>query len=442
MERILTYYVVTDTTVFNAIGKHLDPDLMENDLCKKMVEVSLWISKQKLAGKALASRVLLEQRFSELYVEGKVRKPVVEEIKAFFDSYEGRTNLTAPKKGIPVVKDVLKRIKRHQVLMDEVNSAGTNLDTTQISRQFASINQIGESKSVHFLTMDSAVEALQMQQDQSNLLVGINELDAHMRHAHETLAVVCAPTGGGKSTFLNQVATACVLQKLNVMLITLELTAEQAMKKFLAALTYRDMETLQPGSKALSDAARELKALQESGKLGKIVCSYLEPDKFTVDDIAQTYEEAEITELGGKFDLLIIDWDAKIKTSTTSDYKGMGDVYTFFDNFSKEKHIWTWIASQATRQDKKSRSGDVYLDVNDIADSMNKSRNVSVMVTLNPRSDGSLVFNLCKNRWGATALLTDSPVDTLMHQGLICRRAAYIDVPLELDDNVDDFGGM
>lgn len=448
MERLLTYYVTSNISVYNSIGQYLNPALMNDGTCQKLVEITRWVVKNRLAGKAPGSSLLIKQRIEDMFELGTMRQDVYDELKGFLDLYEGTANLAAPKHVISMVKNCVKAVENKQVVLGLVNNVPKgDIDNSSTIRTLSAVDKIGEIRVSDYITLDTLAARLRSKTaEEPRLLVGIDALDQnHMNHTRKSLALVVAPTGVGKSTFLNQVATSCMLQKYNVFFATLELTSDQAVKRLLGGLTYRETNSLTSGSESLEDSLAELARLQETGNLGYVHTEYLAPDLYTVADIEEKYDEAE-TRLGLKFDVVIVDWDAKIKITEESVYKGMGKVYDALDQLGKDKNVWVWIAAQARRQDAKfsqgtKESGIRYLDTNDVADSLNKCRTATVVITLNPIGDGKLVFNICKNRGGPAKILSDYPVDTIMDKGLICKRSDWVDLPLTFRDNIDIFKG-
>ena len=98
-----------------------------------------------------------------------------------------------------------------------------------------------------------------------------------------------------------------------------------------------------------------------------------------------------------------------------SSYKIMEYVYEHLRIFVHENQKWGWTASQASRADKYQKK---HVDLEHVADSINKVRVADLVVTLNLDEEDEMKFYVAKNRTGRSRQ-TVGPLPTEFEIGCI-----------------------
>lgn len=198
------------------------------------------------------------------------------------------------------------------------------------------------------------------------------------------------------SIFLSHQTAVAMRGGYRVALATLELPEALIIARLKANLLGMTIDEILNGS--LTKAEKEFATL--APQLGLCVVKEFAPKATTINHIFSWVKEVE-TDEGAPIDLLVVDYADKLGTgrSDESTYTTGGTVFEGLRHYAVERDIWCWTASQPKRMTK----GQKRIELDDVADSMNKVRVADVVLTVNPKDDGDqLLYYLAKNRMGKT----------------------------------------
>jgi len=209
------------------------------------------------------------------------------------------------------------------------------------------------------------------------------------------------PAHSGKSMYLVNVGANCLLQKLNVLHITLEMSEEITAQRYdmrLLGLNKTDLKTTKANSK--------LKELLEQ-RLGRLILKRYPSGVATAADISTFIRRIETTK-GFKPDILIIDYaDIMRSTQKYNDRRfELDSIYQQIRNIGIEFKIPVITATQLNRSSlSKLESGGI-LTEEYIAESYGIARIVDCGVTINAtpaeNANNTSVLYVFKNRSGET----------------------------------------
>jgi hypothetical protein len=137
------------------------------------------------------------------------------------------------------------------------------------------------------------------------------------------------------------------------------------------------------------------------GKMGACWVKDFTPKVTTVQDTLDWVDSCEQKD-GEKIDLLVTDYADKFgfgkDTKSSDTYTGGGVVFEALRTDAVDNNRWDWTASQSQGRDKKNTKR---IDIEHVADSMNKVRVADLVMTLNIHDEGqSLLYYIAKNRLG------------------------------------------
>jgi len=162
---------------------------------------------------------------------------------------------------------------------------------------------------------------------------GLSALDTPLDGgvAAGNLAVVMAPTSGGKSSWLIHIAAQTLQKGGRLAYVTLELSAGD--------IYLKAMKRLQKAYK------REIGGIQRSLKKSGADCRIYEYPAYSVS-------VNELADRIGKVDMVLVDYADYLlgqDGKPGSDYQELGKIYVGLKTLAMEKHIPVWTASQVNR---------------------------------------------------------------------------------------------
>lgn len=388
------------------IGAALDPDSLVSVPARWSVKAVQEIVRE--TGNPPGSAVLVLQRLQRWSESGKVLYEEVAEVNAMFDAAED-VGLPAEDGLLAEVVPVVQKRLQHLRTLDLISSH----DPSGLDKVIAGLEEVTNlGRPVAAATIGSRVGSgtratIQSIRNLERLSVGVMELDRAMNEGlwRGALGLAVGGTGAGKSVMLSHIAAESLLGGKTVLLATLELPQPMIHARIAANLLGQPIDALLNGG---SDAAlSKLEAICSLSK-GDLVVNDFAPHTTTVKDLRLWVDSYE-KETGRKVDLLAVDYADKLASSlkdreekSASQYAAQRDVYQNLRALAVDKNIWLWTASQARRQTEK-KSKTYKLDSDDVSDSLHKSREADLIVTINVRDDGkNLLFHVPKNRMGTS----------------------------------------
>lgn len=220
------------------------------------------------------------------------------------------------------------------------------------------------------------------------------------------LGVWMAPTGGGKSWGLANLAMEGVRRGKNVVHITLELADKYTGRR------YDSVVTKIPSQQLLSNQERIHRTLENMEGHGKLLIKYYPPKSITVRTL-KTYIE-RLRAYGIHPDMMIVDYADKLKHTTKSSdnrYDEMGGVYEELRGLAGELQIPVWTATQTNRDGVEKN----VISTEDIADSFAKAMEADFIMSLSRTTNDKVNdrgrFHIAKNRFGPDGMTFPAKVD-------------------------------
>lgn len=438
-ERAMVTMACRSERFWSRIGAHVDPALVNIPESVLALEACKAIAHE--TGRGPASIALVMQRLHRGLDDGRLPIEKIQQVAAFFekaleDGLPNEDQTTAELAAI--LGRRMRQAAALQAIEDSKKSDGDFSKTQSIIERARTLGDTNTDVGV-LLGAGSTAEI--------NKIKGIDRLSTGSMELDEALVgglfrgclgLVVGGTGSGKSMMLGQIAAYSVKLGLFVAYATLELPRPHILARLKACILGVPID----GVMADPDAAA---AHLASMKLGPFVVQAFTPKMTTMADLEAWVHECE-QHVGRKIDLLVTDYGDKLVAPATKKSKG-GDENTYVSGeivfermriYADERQIWHWSAAQARRSaDKKKRM----LDVEDVADSMNKVRVADLVLTVNRDEEQNEVsVFVAKNRYGKDALKV-GPLPTDLSVGRLVPMIMEMDPGVSSGEAIDNFLG-
>lgn len=393
-ERVVAIMAGTMPKFYGAVGHALQLDAIDQPACKTVIKAAMAVAKDQ--GHGPNSEVVLMQRLYRWRSEGSVTQ---DEINDVIDLFLDAPKLPPPNDVIAELAPVLRRRMQSdavRVAMDEYTRKG---DFQVVTKIIAAASRIG-SHDVSLgtrLGMASFDEIARIRH-LDRLPLGIDELDLGLGGGppRGTLSAFVGGPGGGKSMMLSHSSAYSLASGLFVLYATLELSQAVVLARVMANLTGQTIDSIMTGD----DAVTRRMIMDMYPILGTFIVKDFPAKATTMQDIRQWVKECEESE-GFPVDVVVIDYADKLKSHNRDDkneYASMGTVYEDMRLFMFETAKWGLTGSQAKGKAAKEKRRRIEID--DLADSMNKGRVLDLCVSINPLGDEELEYAVVKNRNG------------------------------------------
>lgn len=396
-ERALITLCCSRPTMYGRVGSALDPEGIDSEVARLALQAARAIAED--LGRGPDKAVIVIQRLRRWQQQGRVTQEQIEAVNDLFDQAED-AGLPAEESIISEVAPVLRRRYQQaavEMAMDEYAKRG---DFAQVAQIIEKAQRVGEADTSVGTRLGSAsFDAIEQIRHMERLPTGIPELDMVLDGGlwRGAEAMVVGGAGDGKSMFLSHQASEGLMLGLHVLMATLELPEAVVLSRIKSNLTGVPINNILDGQ---MDVAKQ-RLENMSGQIGTCVVKYFSPHTTTVEDIKEWLKACEDRE-GRPVDLLVIDYADKLTAKVDRDsgeYKAMRVVYEGLRILAVDRKLWCWTASQKRRSAEKGKKK---ADVDDVADSIHKSRVADMVITLNARGDENdqLLFHVAKNRLG------------------------------------------
>lgn len=346
-----------------------------------------------------ASAVAAVQQLRLRVNAGKLSLEDMQAANDLLDTVEDLGGITDLDGLIATVAPAIRGVAGMEALEQTIQAMGQKADPAEAADRFQAVANIGKARvsGGTLATWSSAQLAAAAASIVTDPLpTGIPELDIQLGGGTEraSLGVFLANSGDGKSLALCHIAAQSILDGRAVAYVTAELSELQIVQRVscnLANMTAVDM-SLQP-----QEAARRLQLLAQraNGGLGALRILYMTPKVGTVSQIKQWLKEMARDE-GFAPEVLLVDYADKLAAKGGGEkgsYQEQGTIYQHLRDLVVDLNVWGWTASQTTgRQGRKKK-----LDIEDIADSMEKARICDTLIAI-VRTDEDTQAGLCRFR--------------------------------------------
>ena len=276
----------------------------------------------------------------------------------------------------------LKQASAVQTALDEVlrlHAAGelSSQKFLEIARQVVSNDGSAPPKPVdYFETLEDRIERRRMHDVASRYpVLFIDPFDAMVRAiARGHLGCVAAPYKRGKSMFLIWVAVAYIMQRLNVLYVTLEDPKEDVEDRFDATITHLPLDHLRDKERVLRKRMARFRSIVR----GRLRIYDGTETMVTVADLENLVLQQR--EEGFIVDALIVDYDDELRPARKYNERRfeLAEIYRDLRRLASRYDMLVWTAAQTQRgtDDRKVLTGDV------LAEDISKARKVMLLVSL------------------------------------------------------------
>lgn len=371
----------------------IDSDCLDSPSAKAILQVCNLIA--GAGGKGPASTTAVVQRMRTMVSAGKMAKDTMLQALSYMDDYEDNGSPLSVDDAVRELTPIIRSRMEKNAIDAALSQVANNRSLTSVRKQLEKAERLGMVDLTPGIKvgMDS-FGALQEARNLNRLPSGVLELDSVIDGGlmRQGLGCVVAPTGGGKSMFLTQIAGESCYNGLNVAFASLELPEWMQVARVKANLTGVPINALQEGS---TEVAQHRLASIET-RMGACFIKEFPSGVTSPADLEEWVAHCEET-IGGKINVLVVDYADRLGDPTAPSEYNLGKV--IFDSLSslaKQRDMWVWTASQPRRiKDKKA-----IIDTEDIADSMHKARIADLVISANPQEDGQIKYYIAKNRVG------------------------------------------
>lgn len=400
----MAYAMVTNPRFFELIGHAIEYDRLATHDAQMLVWAAHEINRAN--GQPCASTVAAVQQLRLRVNDGKLTMEELEICTALLDAVEDAGGITDLPGLIATVTPAVKKIGFNDAVEQTIQSLGQgDSDATEAAERFDKLAALGKARvsmGTPMLFTREAVMAAAISTIRDPMPLGIDELDIALGGGIERASLCCflGNPGDGKSLILCHIAAEAIWGGHSVAYVTAELSEEAIQQRIYAnlfGLTAHEM------SDDPDEVVRRhgLLAGVLPNSVGSLRTFYATPKMGTVGGI-KSWLDALDRDFGEHPLVLIVDYADKLAAKSggepKSSYIEQGAVYEQLRQLVIDRDGWGFTASQTTgRQGRKKK-----LDIEDIADSMEKARIVDTLVAIvrseEDTQNGTVRFRMPKRR--------------------------------------------
>lgn len=389
IEQNLVLHACTNPRFYGTVGIYADVDCIKDPIGQQTVKALNELVRD--SGRPPTSYLSVIQRLKMWVSDGKITgQDVLQSVEYLEEAEENAMSVEDVKVAVcPVIK---KRMKQELALKSTELYQRGDAAFEEMRDMISRIDRVGTSEGTLGTILDENVLLdIAGLKAYARLPFGVPELDAALDGGlmRGCQAVILGGYKSGKSTALIHVSSTALFQPIFCAYASLELSAAHVHAKHISnltgILTNRILEDY--------DTAKEAMARYKQLELpGRVVVNYFTPDATTTEDIINWVAEVE-EKYQRKVDALFVDYADRVgakragkkEVEAASTYKTGTTVFEAFRHYAHDKGKWFFTAAQAKRKDKKSKQK--YLDGDDVADSIGKTRVTDLMVSINPTEE-------------------------------------------------------
>lgn len=401
-----------------AIGRALDPERMRDPaarmlvaaahaVAKKMGRPPTWpsIPVQHLATLMNAGKVTHDQLMAckDYVIEAMSLPPV------FVDDLIG------------IVTPIIQRVMYKDAIVEALDGFKNNADPGDTARTFDQVSKLGKSNVVVAATVATIAAAPDFfdQKPADMLALGVPDLDQALEGGLErgALGLLVGGSGAGKSMALTHAAVEATVRGHDGLYVTLELSPSRVTQRIVRNMI--DM-TKRECREFVSEARRRMTLMNARAGVGTLVVVSAEPGITSPRDIRVLIEQAKRENPGFQPKAFFVDFLDKVRVNQKASlYEDMLAVTDGLRDIASDEGGWMWTASQS---DRKS-TGKPWLDLDAIADSMNKIRSADLVVAIGRTEEDQMAdlirFSVPKRREGEGAYTRVGPIACDFDRGRI-----------------------
>lgn len=398
-ERIVAQLAATRPKFWTRIGHALDIECIENAAAKIVLKAVAAITEN---GQPPSASTIVRQRIRSWLDKGRLSTDEAKLALALLDDADEDADAFGTEEVVAELVPVVRRQMEKRALDEGLRAFGQQKDLTQISDILSQAYRLGSSEhSLGSRLGAASMEQIEYLRTLKRLPTGISELDAALAGGMErgSLGLFVGPTGSGKSMSLGHVGCNAATNGLSVAYATLELGVPHIFARLIGNLAAIPSEDILNDPRSMDTARKRMQLLEDRNMIGQTTVRYFTAHATTVDDLRDWLEEEEKAS-SRKIDLLCVDYATLLsEPSKKLKHEELTSIAEKLRALAADKNIWIWSAAQsnAEAQHRKTKK----IDSHHTAGSMGLPRTADLVITLNPRDEGStMMFRIAKNRYG------------------------------------------
>lgn len=406
---------------YQAVGRAIDAARLRDSSAQLLMAAAHAITAK--AGQPPSWPSLCVQHLATLMSQGKVTVEQLEHAKDYLLEAMARPSVHADEL-IASIAPVVQRVLHKEAVESALDDYKNRHDPGETAAAFEAVSKVGKVQSSEMADISVVVEQDKFfdWDDEPRLKLGVPELDDALEGGLErnALGLLVGSSGAGKSMALAHAAVEAVLSGHDVMYVTLELSVRRVTQRLTRNLI--DM-TKREAALAPDEARRRFRAVMGQGGTGRFIVAYLEPIVSSPKDVRRAVEQAMRDHRGFEPDGLFVDFIDKLRVNPRASlYEDMLAVTDGLRSIVQGDDLdgWCWTASQS---DRKSTNRP-WLDLDAVADSMNKVRSADLVVavgrTEEDKQQDLVRFSVPKRREGEGAHARIGPIGWDPEHGRIC----------------------
>jgi KaiC/GvpD/RAD55 family RecA-like ATPase len=362
--------------------------------------------------------VVMQQMFTVSH-SGKLSGEMLQRCRSFLVDAEEHS--IPSDELIAVVVPVIKRVHYMEVVKKATDGFAKNIPPEIAAADFDVVARLGNAMLADTGLLDLMVADdafLIKKDDEVTCKLGIDELDNNIGGLEkQALGLLVGGSGAGKSMALAHIAVESLYAGHDVAFITLELGRTQTGRRIfrnIVDMTQREINVAPV-------EARSRYAAAKAAGLGQLQVAYMEPIETNPRMIRQQLIELVRDNPTFNPKVICVDFVDKVRVNKSAKaYDDMLQVTDALRSIAVNLDGWMWTASQSTRQ----ATGKAWLDLEAVADSMNKVRSADLVIgigrTEEDEANGMVRFTVPKRREGEGAHQRVGPLPWDPAKGRIC----------------------
>lgn len=418
IEQAIVVFACSVPRFYSLIGHAVEADRLRAPAARDLMAAAHAIAKKQGCGPTWAA--LAVQHLASLMARGKVTLDAVNAAKDYLIDAEVAMPSVSPEDLSAQVAPVIQRVRFKEAVQASVSGLKAGgVDAAAVSQMFDKIDRLGKGGSDDAVLLDDIVNdpTFLDEADTDLLLFGIPEVDAALGGMErQALTLLVGGSGAGKSMALGHIAVEAFLAHHHVIYVTLEISPRKFSRRVmrnLTDMTKREM-SLDP------TLARSRYTAMRATSRGTLAIAEAHPLVTSPKDLKGVIERSQRTN-NVEFDTFVIDFADKLRVNPkASQYDDQLAVIDGLRDIAVVADGWTVTASQS---DRKSTNRP-WLDLDAVADSMNKIRSADIVIGLGRTEEDKeteqLRFSIPKRREGEGAHTRVGPIPWDPDRGRIC----------------------
>lgn len=378
VEKALTLAVCGEPRFYEQIGRAIEADRLRSPHARLLVSAAHAVA-AKHNGRGPSWPTIAVQHLSTLSHQGKLTLEQLDGAKDYLlEAMELPPVLVDDL--VATVVPVVRRVRHKEAIVEALDGYKNGLSPAETADVFSAVAKLGTSAGSTTATIQQIadVPGFWAQRPDDSLRFGIPELDLALEGGleREGLGLVVGGSGAGKSMALVHAAVEAMLLGHDVLYFTLELSPERVTQRIVRNLTNMTPQEARRDPDLVAHRLRQVFGVEG---VGQIVVVKAPPLVTSPRDLRVLMAQAEREHPRFRPQVFAVDFLDKLRVNPKASlYEDMLAVTDGLREIAGDHDGWTWTATQS---DRKS-TGQAWLDLDAVADSMNKIRSADVVMAI------------------------------------------------------------